>query len=90
MGRELGFMAILEYEAPGLVKIGRRSFIDVVWKSQKGIVAAFEVRTKKRNLDIVSTQKDRTKLKCLTAQAKFIANVSETTGKAYFHKIVES
>jgi len=90
MGRELGFMAILEYEAPDLVKTGRRSFIDVIWKSQKGIVAAFEVRTKKQNLDIVRTQKDKTKLEHLIAQAKFIVNVSETTGKAYFHKMVDS
>jgi len=27
MGRELGFMAMLEYEAPDLVKTGRRSYI---------------------------------------------------------------
>jgi ribosomal protein S27AE len=90
IGRELGFMAILEYEAPDLVKIGRRSFIDVVWKSKKGIVAAFEVKTKKQNLDIVTTRKDKTKLEHLAAQAKFIVNVSEITGKAYFHKIIDS
>lgn len=90
MGRELGFMAMLEYEAPDLVKVGRRSFIDVVWKSREGIVAAFEVRRKQHNLDIVTTRKDRTKLECLMASAKFVVNVSQTTGKAYFHKISSS
>jgi hypothetical protein len=91
IGRERGFTAFLEYEAPDLVKVGRRSRIDVVWKSQKGIIAAFEVRTKKkRSLDIVGSQKDQIKLKCFNAQAKFIVNVSESTGRAYFHKIVDS
>jgi hypothetical protein len=90
MGKELGFMAITEYEAPDLVENGSRSFIDVVWKSRSGIAAAFEVRTKKQNLDVVPTQKDMIKLDRFPSQTKFIVNVSETTGKAYFHKISSS
>jgi len=89
IGRKLGYRTILEYEVPDLVTIGRRSFIDVVWASQGKILAAFEIRTKKRGLYVVTTRKDQKKLKNLIAEEKFIVNVSKISGKAYFHRLTE-
>jgi len=90
MGRKFGFRVVLEYAVPNLDVLGRTSFIDVVWASENRIVAAFEVRTKMKNLDVVRSRKDTRKLQKLDAQEKFIVNVSEITGKAYFHKLLEN
>ena len=87
LGKELGFYSIKEYGIPDLTKDGRRSYIDVIWKSKNGIEFAFEIRRKMRDLDIVTTVKDTNKLQCLVASRKFVVNVSEITGKAYFCEI---
>ena len=87
IGRELGFYSIMEYGVPDLTKEGRRSYIDVVWKSKYGIEFAFEIRRKIHDLDLVTTLKDTNKLQNLIAKRKFVVNVSETTGKAYFCEI---
>jgi hypothetical protein len=88
MGRKCGFRVMLEYGVPNLDVPGRTSFIDIVWASEDRLVAAFEIRTKKMNLDVVRSRKDTRKLQKLDAQEKFIVNVSENTGKAYFHKLL--
>jgi hypothetical protein len=88
MGRSLGFYSVMEYGIPDLTKEGRRSYIDVVWKSRNGIEFAFEVRRKLHDLNIVTTLKDTNKLQNLVARKKFVVNVSELTGKAYFNEIV--
>jgi DNA-directed RNA polymerase specialized sigma24 family protein len=88
MGRKSGFRVILEYAVPNLDVPGRTSFIDVVWASENRIVAAFEVRTKTQNLDVVTSRKDTRKLQKLNVQEKFIVNVSKITGRAYFHKLL--
>ena len=87
MGRELGFYSTMEYGVPDLTKEGRRSYVDVVWKSKNGIAFAFEIRRKLHDLDLVTTLKDTNKLQNLLAQKKFVVNVSEITGKAYFCEI---
>jgi len=87
IGKELGFYSIMEYGVPDLTKEGRRSYIDVVWKSRNGIEFAFEIRRKIRDLDLVTTLKDTNKLQNLLAQKKFVVNVSEITGKAYFCEV---
>ena len=87
LGKELGFYSIREYGVPDLTKEGRRSYIDVVWRSKHGIEFAFEIRRKMRDLDLVTTVKDTNKLQCLIASRKFVVNVSEITGKAYFCEI---
>lgn len=87
IGKELGFYSIMEYGVPDLTKEGRRSYIDVVWKSRNGIEFAFEIRRKIHDLDLVTTLKDTNKLQNLLAQKKFVVNVSEITGKAYFCEI---
>lgn len=87
LGKELGFYSIMEYGVPDLTKEGRRSYIDIVWKSKHGIEFAFEIRRKMRDLDLVTTVKDTNKLQSLIAKRKFVVNVSEKTGKAYFCEI---
>lgn len=87
MGRDLGFFSTIEYCVPDLTEKGRRSYIDVVWKSKRGIEFAFEIRTKVNDLDRITTRKDTKKLQNLLAQKKFVVNVSELTGKAYFCQI---
>lgn len=88
IGKDYGFWVRLEYEVPeSLPKHARRSFVDVVWISESRVVAAFEIRIRKRNLDLVRSGKDIEKLQKLQAQEKFVVNVSETTGKAYFRRI---
>jgi hypothetical protein len=87
MGKELGFFSTTEYGVPDLTKEGRRSYIDVVWKSKYGIEFAFEIRRKIHDLNLVTTLKDTNKLQNLIAKRKFVVNVSETTGKAYFCEI---
>jgi hypothetical protein len=87
LGKELGFFSMTEYGVPDLLKEGRRSYVDVVWKSRNGIEFAFEIRRKMHDLDLVTTVKDTDKLKNLIARRKFVVNVSESTGKAYFCEI---
>ncbi len=87
IGKELGFYSTIEYGVPDLTKEGRRSYIDVVWKSKNGIEFAFEIRRKIHDLDLITTEKDTNKLQNLIAKRKFVVNVSETTGKAYFCEI---
>jgi len=89
IGKELGFHSITEYPVPDLVQEGRTSLIDVVWKTEEGIEFAFEIRTKTKELDIVTTSKDTAKLQNLSARKKFVVNVSNKTGKAYFNQITE-
>ena len=90
MGERNGFRVALEYEAPNLVTAGRTSFVDAVWFMGNTMLAAFEVRMKKQNLEIVNTEKDVRKLDRLQARVKFMVNVSELTGKAYFHKLPDT
>jgi len=87
IGRDLGFKTIQEFEVQSLVEFGRRSFIDVVWVSDAGLIAAFEIKPKKTYLETITTHKDVAKLQNLDAYEKFIVNASELTGKAYFHKV---
>jgi myo-inositol-1-phosphate synthase len=68
---------------------GRNRFISVVWKKGKDIVAAFQVRRKRHDIDIITSLKDRKKLHSLQAEEKYIVNVSEKTGKASFHRVTE-
>jgi hypothetical protein len=87
IGKELGFFSTIEYGVPDLTEEGRRSYIDVVWKSRNGIEFAFEIRGKIHDLDLVTTIKGTSKLENLSARRKFVVNVSELTGKAYFCEI---
>jgi hypothetical protein len=87
LGKELGFYSIMEYGVPDLTQEGRRSYIDVIWKSKLGIEFAFEIRRKIHDLDLVTTRKDTNKLQNLVAKRKFAVNVSEMTGKAFFCEI---
>jgi hypothetical protein len=89
IGKELGFHSITEYPVPDLVQVGRTSLINVIWKSDKGIEFAFEIRTKDQELDIVTTRKDISKLQNLSARKKFVVNISKRTGKAYFSPITD-
>jgi len=89
LGKEYGFWVRLDYGVDNLVIDGRRSLVDVVWISQGRIAVAFEVRIKKRDLEIVTSRKDLRKLQNLKAKEKFVVNVSENTGKAYFHRMDE-
>jgi hypothetical protein len=90
MGRKFGFGVLSEYMVPDLVTTGRTSYIDVVWISQSAVLAAFEIRRKKKNLDIATSRKNIMKLLKLRAQERFIVNVSATTGRAYFHNVSET
>jgi hypothetical protein len=87
IGKELGFYSAMEYGVPDLTKEGRRSYINVIWKSKHGIEFAFEIRRKIHDLNLVTTLKDTNKLQNLIAKRKFVVNVSEATGKAYFCEI---
>jgi len=89
MGRDLGFSSFTWYEVPNLLNDGRNRFISVVWKSGREITVAFQVRRKRQDLDIVTSLKDRRKLDRLQANEKYIVNVSEKTGKAYFHRVTD-
>jgi len=75
---------------PSLVVGGRTSYIDVVWLSEDRVVAAFEIRSKSRELDVVTTRKDMAKLRVLNPLEKFIVNVSKISGSAYFHKLTDA
>lgn len=87
MGKELGFFSTTEYGVADLEEEGRRNYIDVVWKSRNGIEFAFEIRRKTHDLDRVTTIEDIYKLENLLARRKFVVNVSELTGRAYFCEI---
>jgi len=89
MGRDLGFSSFTWYEFPNLLNDGRNRFISVVWKRGKEITVAFQVRRKRHDIDIVTSLKDRRKLNRLQANEKYIVNVSEKTGKAYFHRVTD-
>jgi hypothetical protein len=87
IGYALGYSTVIEYVNPAFS--GKHDTIDVVWKSSKieKIIAAFEIRIKKANLDIISSEGDQKKLARLHAQKKFIVNVSIKSGKSYVHRV---
>src|SRR5437867_13031266 len=51
MGERSDFRVVLEFVAPNLVTVGRTSFVDVVWFAGNFMVAAFEVRMKKHDME---------------------------------------
>jgi hypothetical protein len=83
IGKALGYFVIAEYEVPNLVTNGRVSKIDVVWLAGNRIEVAFEVRMKRKELDIPTSKKDKEKLERLDAYEKFFVNASKITGKTY-------
>jgi DNA-directed RNA polymerase specialized sigma24 family protein len=89
MGKDLGFGSFTWYEVPNLLNDGRNRFISVIWKRGREITVAFQVRRKRQGIDIVTSLKDRRKLDRLQANEKYIVNVSEKTGKAYFHRVTD-
>jgi len=89
MGKDLGFSSFTWYEVPNLLNDGRNRFISVVWKRGREITVAFQVRRKRHGIDIVTNLKGRRKLDRLQANEKYIVNVSEKTGKAYFHRVTD-
>jgi superfamily I DNA and/or RNA helicase len=89
MGKDLGFGSFTWYEVPNLLDDGRNRFISVIWKRGREITVAFQVRRKRQGIDIVTSLKDRRKLDRLQANEKYIVNVSEKTGKAYFHRVTD-
>jgi len=90
IGNQLGYNAVEEYEVFNLVPNRFRSKIDVVWLSGDKIAVAFEVRRKKRNLDVPTSEKDRNKLARLNADEKFLVNFSTITGAIYVFKMDEN
>jgi len=86
IGEKLGFETKLEYKAG--IHEDRQDIIDVVWLSKNRIIIAFEIRCKRTNLHILSSVKDKKKLMRLNAREKFLINVSKTTGKTYFHRLL--
>ena len=86
IGKKRWYRTIQDYRVSNLVR-GRDGLIDVVWVTQYGIAAAFEIRTKKRNLDVVRSTKDLEKLGNLNAEKKYLVNVSTISGTAYFHDV---
>ncbi len=90
MGIQRGYVSAMEYCIPNFVVGGRNSYVDVVWLSQDKVVAAFEIKAKRGELDIVTTIKDPKKLRALDSQEKFIVNVSKISGKAYFHRLTDA
>jgi len=90
IGEEFGYFVIPEYEVPNLVTEGRVSKIDVVWRSGDRIDVAFEVRMKRKELDIPTSKKDKEKLARLDANEKFFVNASKITGKTYVFQMDEN
>ena len=86
IGKKRWYRTIQDYRVSNLVR-GRDGLIDVVWVTQYGIAAAFEIRTKKRNLDVVRSTKDLEKLGNLNPEKKYLVNVSTISGTAYFHDV---
>jgi superfamily I DNA and/or RNA helicase len=87
MGKDLGFDSYTWCEVPNLLNDGRNRFISVIWKKGREITVAFQVRRKRHSIDVVTSLKDRRKLDRLQANEKYIVNVSEKTGKAFFHRV---
>ena len=89
VGTELGFSSYSWYEMPNLLNDGRSRFISVIWKTGNEIAVAFQVRRKRRNPHIVTSIKDKSKMRNLQAEEKYIVNISEKTGKPYFFRVTD-
>lgn len=87
IGKDLGFHSITEFVPQNAVIQTRSELIDVVWKSGDDIEFAFEIRTKESALDVLASEDDVEKLRNLECPKKFLVNVSNKTGKAYFNEI---
>lgn len=90
MGSDVGFSSYTWYEVPNLLRDGRNRFISVIWKTGSQIEVAFQVRRKRLNPEIVTSHKDKSKMLSLISKEKYIVNVSERTGEAYFFKVTAS
>ena len=89
IGKDLGYNSYIEYEVPNLLNDGRNRFINVVWKTGKEIVVAFEIRRRRFQLGAVRSLKDRRKLDKLQSKEKYIVNISEQTGNAHFLRVTD-
>jgi hypothetical protein len=89
IGKDLGFHSITEFVPPNTVIQTMSELIDVVWKSENDMEFAFEIRAKESDLNILADQDDVQKLRVLDCPKKFLVNVSNRTGKAYFNEITE-
>lgn len=90
LGIEYGYKIALGYEDPNVDYSASRGPIDVVWMSDGRVVAAFEVRAKRSDLDVITTRRNLEKLKNFDAKEKFIVYVSSITGKASFNRVDEN
>ncbi len=89
IGKDLGFHSITEFLPPNTVMQSQSELIDVVWKSGNDMEFAFEIRAKESDLDVLAAQDDVEKLGNLECPKKFLVNVSNKTGKAYFNEIID-
>ena len=87
---DLGFKSYIEYEVPNLLNDGYKRFISVVWKEGSEIVVAFQIRRKKRRMDIITSLHSIRKLEMLPARRKYIINVSQKDGTANFFNIEDA
>ena len=87
IGEDLGFEVSVGYFNPEIPYSQKQRPIGVVWWSKENIVAAFQVRSKRSDFNIISSERDLLSLQELDAEKKFIVYVSKITGKAYFNRI---
>lgn len=89
IGKDLGFHSITEFVPSTTVIQSQSELIDVVWQSGNDLEFAFEIRARESNLDVLAAQDDVEKLRNLECPKKFLVNVSNKTGKAYFNEITD-
>jgi DNA helicase IV len=90
IGENLGYEWSCNYSISNLLGDGRNRQINVVWKEDNSFLAAFEIRIKNYDLDIITTVKDRRKLEKFNSKEKYVVNISERTGEAHFLRVIQT
>ena len=90
IGRELGYLAVPEFEVPNLTRLGRTSYLDMVWLRARTAAVAFEIRHRQGRLDVPASRKDIEKLNNMNSLRGYLVNVSDISGKAFFIQVQTS
>lgn len=87
IGKRRGYIPSREYF---FQSEGQWRKASIIWGSPKGgIAAAFDVKSTTGNLEDIDSLERMTKLVDLSAEKKYVVNVSKMTGKAHFIEVTE-
>jgi hypothetical protein len=89
LGQKMGYTPVREYFFKETAHSQQFRKIDIVWKSNNGFAAAFNIKSKSWRLEHVDDLDQLSRLSIFTADKKYIVNVSKNYGTAVFIEVTD-